>query len=66
MQTLYTLETTESGSQEVNKKLGSTILNEKLNRSLDLFVISILYTLRIAQYAETDAHQKASKYLPTK
>jgi len=66
MQTLYTLETMEPGEVEKNKKLGTTILNDKLNRSLDLFVISILYTIRTAQYAEADAHQRASKYLPTK
>jgi N utilization substance protein B len=66
MQTLYTLESIEPGEQEVNKKVGSTILNDKLNRSLDLFVISILYIVRSAQYAETDAHQRASKYLTTK
>lgn len=65
MQTLYTLETMEPGEQDLNKKLGNTILNDKLKRSLDLFVISILYTIRTAQYAEADAHQKASKYLPT-
>jgi len=66
MQTLYTLETMEPGALDKHKQLGATILNEKLNRSLDLFVISILYIVRTAQYAETDAHQRASKYLPTK
>lgn len=65
MQTLYTLATMETGELELNKKTGSAILNEKLNRSLDLFIVSILYTFRVAQYAETDAIQKASKYLPT-
>src|SRR5690606_25991253 len=65
MQTLYTLETMEPGELEKNKKLGANILNEKLNRSLDLFIISILYTLKTAQYAEADSHQRASKYLPT-
>lgn len=64
MQTLYTLETMEPGTADV-KKLGSTILNDKLSRSLDLFVLSILYTVRVAQHAETDAHQRASKYLPS-
>lgn len=64
MQTLYTLAATEAGELEKNKKLGSTILNDKLNRSLDLFTISLLYTFRIAQYAEKNAHQRASKYLP--
>lgn len=66
MQTLYTLETMDPGELEKNKKTGSVILNDKLNRSLDLFVISILYTVKVAQYAEADAHQRASKYLPTK
>jgi transcription antitermination protein NusB len=65
MQTLYTLATMEPGEQEVNKKIGSTILNDKLARSLDLFTISILYTVRVAQYAEADALRKTSKYLPT-
>lgn len=65
MQTLYTLATTEATELEKNKKLGSTILNDKLNRSLDLFTISLLYTFRIAQYVEKDALQRASKYLPT-
>lgn len=64
MQTLYTLETMEPGDYNP-LKLGSTILNEKLNRALDLFVATILYTVRTAQFAEADAHQKASKYLPT-
>ncbi len=65
MQTLYTLTTMEPGELEKNKKLGSSILNEKLSRSLDLFTISILYTFRVAQYAEINAMQRASKYLPT-
>ncbi|XZF14794.1 transcription antitermination factor NusB [Chitinophagaceae bacterium MMS25-I14] len=65
MQTLYTLATMEPGEQEVNKRIGSNILNEKLARSLDLFTTSILYTVRVAQYAENDALQRASKYLPT-
>lgn len=66
MQTLYTLAASEPGDKELQKKAGSKILDEKLNRSLDLFTISILYTLRIAQYAERDAQLRSSKYLPTK
>lgn len=65
MQTLYTLATSEAGAQEVDRKIGSNILNEKLNRSLDLFTISILYIARTAQYAERSAQQRASKYLRT-
>jgi N utilization substance protein B len=63
MQTLYTLATLE-GDEARNKKTGSDILNDKLTRALDLFTISILYTLRVAQYSEIDAQHRASKYLP--
>lgn len=65
MQTLYTLAAMEPGEQELDKKIGSNILNDKLNRSLDLFIVSILYTFRTAQYAENDSIQRSSKYLPT-
>lgn len=66
MQTLYSLslldpETMKKPVQQV----GADILNEKLARSLDLFTTVILYATRVAQYAEQDAHQRASKYLPT-
>lgn len=65
MQTLYTLASDENINPDEQKEKGLLILKEKLNRSLDLFVISALYTLRVAQYAEKDAGQRASKYLPT-
>lgn len=65
MQTLYTLASMEPAALEQQKKIGSNLLNDKLNRSLDLFVVSILYTFRTAQFSETDAMQRASKYLPT-
>lgn len=65
MQTLYTLATTSVGDAEEQKKAGSKLLDEKIARSLDLFIVSIIYTLRIAQYAEKDASQRAAKYLPT-
>ena len=65
MQTLYVLASMEPGEMEISKKSGSHILDDKLNRSLDLFLVSVLYTMRIAQYAETDALQRSSKYLPT-
>lgn len=65
MQTLYTLATTEAGSLEEQKKQGSVLLDEKINRFLDLFVISVLYTLQVARYSEKDAGKRASKYLPT-
>ncbi len=65
MQTLYTLASMDTIALEQQKKTGTTLLNDKLNRSLDLFVVAILYTFRTAQYAEIDSMQRASKYLPT-
>lgn len=65
MQTLYTLTSMEPGSMELTKKTGSTILDDKLNRSLDLFIVSILYTFRTAQHAEVIAVQRSAKFLPT-
>lgn len=65
MQTLYTIASSETGDNETLKSKGRDILEDKLSRSLDLFVISILYTLRVAEYAEKDARVRAAKYLPT-
>ncbi len=66
MQTLYALSSLDPAT--TNKSLqqaGLKILNEKLERSLDLFSTLILFATRVAQYAETDAHQRANKYLPS-
>ena len=65
MQTLYTLSATGMENLDEQKKEGSVLLNDKLTRFLDLFVISVLYTAKVAQYAEKDAGKRASKYLPT-
>lgn len=65
MQTLYTLAATGVSNLDEQKKQGSSLLDDKLTRFLDLFVISVLYTTRVAQYAEKDAGKRASKYLPT-
>ena len=62
MQTLYTLASLEHGAQG-NKEAAARILNDKLEHVLDIFTVSVLYTLRIAQYAETDAAHRSSKYL---
>lgn len=64
MQTLYTLATLENGAQG-NKAVADRILKDKLDHVLDIFTVSLLYLVRIAEYAETDAQQKAAKYLPT-
>jgi N utilization substance protein B len=64
MQTLYTLATLENGPQG-NKAASARILNDKLEHVLDIFTVCVLYSLRIAQYAETDAQRRSSKYLPS-
>jgi transcription antitermination protein NusB len=64
MQTLYTLASLEHG-EEGNKQAAAKILSDKLDHVLDIFTVCVLYTLRIARYAETDAAQRASKYLPS-
>lgn len=63
MQTLYTLITQEEERAQVGSR--HRLLDEKLRRSMDLFTVSILYVLRTAQYAEQDAAQRRSKYLPS-
>ena len=65
MQTLYVLETMECDTIEQEQKQGQKILDDKLKRSFDLFAICLLYIVRVAQYAEISAQQKANKYLPT-
>lgn len=64
MQTLYTLESMDIATPEGYEQ-GLTILNEKLKRGLDLFVISLEYINKIAGYASKNAAARASKYLPT-
>ena len=64
MQTLYTLASLENGEQG-NNDTATRILNDKLDQVLDIFTVSVLYTLRIAQYAETDAQNRSFKYLPS-
>jgi transcription antitermination protein NusB len=62
MQTLYTLSSSEY--LEVNKpEIPDRILNEKLEHVLDIFTVAVLYTIRIAQYASTDAQNRSFKYL---
>ena len=64
MQTLYTLESMGMASPEGYQQ-GITILNEKIKRGLDLFVISLEYIRHIARYADVKATARASKYLPS-
>ncbi len=55
----------QAPSTEENEKNGIKVLIEKIQRSSDLFALILLYVAKVAQYAETDARQRASKYLPT-
>lgn len=64
MQTLYTLNSNEPGAYN-SQTVAASILNEKLRQVLDLFTVSVLYVVRVAQYADIDARQRAAKYLVT-
>jgi N utilization substance protein B len=64
MQTLYTMASLEHGAQG-NKQAAARILDEKLGQVLDLFTVTVLHIVKIAQYADLDARLRASKYLPT-
>ncbi len=52
-------------SPEENEKNGIKVLVEKIQRSSDLFSLMLLYISKVAQFSETSARQRASKYLPT-
>ncbi len=52
-------------SLEEQEKSGIRVLVEKIQRSSDLFALMLLYVSKVAQFAETNARQRASKYLPT-
>ena len=65
MQSLYTVATMDELQTDDSKAKCVSILNEKLNRSLDLYVTSILYILKVAQYAERNAQLNQSKLIPT-
>lgn len=61
MQTLYTLASLENSGHKTQNATG--MLNDKLDHVLDIFTVVVLYTIRVAQYAETDAASRSSKYL---
>jgi len=65
MQSLYTVATMDELQTDDSKAKCVSILNEKLNRSLDLYVTTILYILKVAQYAERNAQLNQSKLIPT-
>jgi len=65
MQTLYTLLSSQPENKELATESGLKILNEKLALSLELFTTIIAYVASVAQYAETDARFRSSKYITT-
>lgn len=62
MQALYTIE--QMGNQ-VKPGEPATILKKGIEQSRQLFVHLVYFLTEVARYAETDAHNKASKHLPT-
>ena len=62
MQTLYALTTLEENKQ-ADLTLAAGMLDEKLEQVLDLFAVSLLFTFSVAEFAETEARQRATRYL---
>ena len=62
MQTVYTLTTLE---KEVTPGEAQKILQEHFDQTRSLLVYLTWFLTEVTRYAETDAHQKASKHLPT-
>ncbi len=67
MQTIYTVNTLEqelildtSGAGEPQK-----ILQQHLDQTRSLFIYLIYFLTELTRYAETDAHHRASKHLPS-
>ena len=62
MQTVYTITTLE---KEVTPGEAQKILQEHFDQTRSLLVYLTWFLTEVTRYAETDAHQKASKHLPT-
>ncbi|NOT52592.1 MAG: transcription antitermination factor NusB [Chitinophagaceae bacterium] len=62
MQTIYTVTTLE---KEVKPGEPQKILQDHFDQTRSLLIYLIYFLSEVARYAETDAHQKASKHLPT-
>ena len=60
MQTIYTTNTLEATGIDPQK-----ILQQHFNQTRSLLVYLIYFLSETARYAETDAHQRASKHLPS-
>jgi N utilization substance protein B len=62
MQTLYTVATLDKGTKSPEP---GKVLQQHFNQSKSLFVYLTWLLTEVARYAETDAHQRASKHLPS-
>jgi len=62
MQTLYAI---DNINNEMRQPERLKLLRNKINDSQNLLAYLIFFVTEIARFAETDAHQKASKHLPT-
>ncbi len=62
MQTLYTVTTLET---EVKPGEPQKILQQHFDETRSLLIYLTWFLAEVSRYAETDAHQKASKHLPT-
>ncbi|WP_132054369.1 transcription antitermination factor NusB [Pseudocnuella soli] len=62
MQTLYTIDTLE---QEVKPGEPVKLLQKHFDESRSLLIYMIEFLNQVLSYAETDAHHRASKHLPT-
>ncbi len=63
MQTLYALESMDE--QQLKPGTDWQLLQQHLEQTNHIFTYLLYFMAQVAQYAETDARQKASKHLPT-
>jgi N utilization substance protein B len=68
MQTLYTVTTFENEPDGLKTKTVNPqkLLQAHFDQTRSLLIYLIYFLSEVARYAETDAHQKASKHLPTR
>jgi len=62
MQTLYTITAVEA---ETKPGDAVKILQKHFDQTRQLFIYLVYFLSEVARYAETDAHNRASKHLPT-
>jgi N utilization substance protein B len=67
MQTLYTVQTMEQELIPDTSATGDSqkILKEHLDQTRSLLIYLIYFLTELTRYAETDAHQRAAKHLPS-